>query len=265
MRSRTAFSLIELLVVVSIIATLASLLLPAIGIVREQARRSSCGSNLRSLAAATFAYMQDNDSRLMHGGSYNEAFWGQWYSPAQKGVEEYLMEAVQANSASVYRFMRCPANKVTGARNYSFRAGTPTDYPHSLDRVQKSMLKNGGIGGRLPMWTDNCGLQESGGVPGNFQNACNHKSRQTGPTSGIPAGGNCSFSDGGVAWLPYLGDITSSNPGWIINGGSIGGHAAIPNGVVWFRMNSDGTLTPQATRWDNLIVGRNNKTYETSF
>lgn len=59
MRSHGGFSLIELLVVAAIIALLSALLLPAVGVVREQARRSVCASNQRQIYAALAAYAID--------------------------------------------------------------------------------------------------------------------------------------------------------------------------------------------------------------
>ena len=61
---RRAFTLVELLVVVGIIAALVALLLPALGAAREQARRVQCASNLRHLAAAFLAYANENRQRL---------------------------------------------------------------------------------------------------------------------------------------------------------------------------------------------------------
>lgn len=53
---RHAFSLIELLVVISVVALLVSLLLPALGSAREAGRRAACLSNQRQIGAAMHAY-----------------------------------------------------------------------------------------------------------------------------------------------------------------------------------------------------------------
>jgi prepilin-type N-terminal cleavage/methylation domain-containing protein/prepilin-type processing-associated H-X9-DG protein len=57
---RRAFTLVELLVVVGIIAILIALLMPTLGRVRESANRTKCASNLRQIMLAATMYANDN-------------------------------------------------------------------------------------------------------------------------------------------------------------------------------------------------------------
>ena len=52
---KSGFTLVELLVVISIITLLAALLVPAIGAARNSARKASCQNNLRQLGLAMAA------------------------------------------------------------------------------------------------------------------------------------------------------------------------------------------------------------------
>lgn len=58
------FTLVELLVVISIISMLMSILLPTLSRAREASKRVDCLSNLRQLMLAWYFYAMDNDDQL---------------------------------------------------------------------------------------------------------------------------------------------------------------------------------------------------------
>ncbi len=75
---KSAFTLIELLVVIAIIAILAAILFPVFARARENARRSSCQSNLKQIMLGWHQYTQDYDETVvpmtLQGNSGSSAF-----------------------------------------------------------------------------------------------------------------------------------------------------------------------------------------------
>lgn len=65
-----AFTLVELLVVVAILAVLMAILLPAVQMVRSAGRRTDCGNNLRQLAKAITSFHNRNGSLPPFWGAY---------------------------------------------------------------------------------------------------------------------------------------------------------------------------------------------------
>jgi prepilin-type N-terminal cleavage/methylation domain-containing protein len=61
---RHAFTLVEMLVVVAIIAVLAGMLIPTVGVVRRLMNDVKCGNQLQQIGAAIEVFKQNNDERF---------------------------------------------------------------------------------------------------------------------------------------------------------------------------------------------------------
>ena len=83
---RLGFTLIEILVVVAIISILAAILFPAFGRARENARRSSCQSNLKQIGLGIMQYSQDYDEQMISGQT-NGVLWKEMLQPYVKSKQ----------------------------------------------------------------------------------------------------------------------------------------------------------------------------------
>jgi prepilin-type N-terminal cleavage/methylation domain-containing protein len=70
MRNRNGFSLVEVLVVISIILVLAAFLLPAFKSAKDSAHESTCLSNLHQLGIAVSLYRSDNNGEGVFGDMF---------------------------------------------------------------------------------------------------------------------------------------------------------------------------------------------------
>ena len=114
-RRVTAFTLVELLVVIAVIALLISILIPALSRAREQANKVKCLSNLRQLGMAFVMYAGDNKQLFpFHadiGGMFAEdwIYWEQQRDPKRSAVAKYIGNI---NPGA----FRCPSDRLNRPR-----------------------------------------------------------------------------------------------------------------------------------------------------
>ena len=87
MKNKKGFTLVELLVVISIIALLMGILMPALSRARMQAQAVICGSNQKQLGLGWNFYASDNDDWFPMG-----IFWSKgmaWWQDGS-GIAGYL-------------------------------------------------------------------------------------------------------------------------------------------------------------------------------
>lgn len=112
---KRGFTLIELLVVIAIIAILAAILFPVFARARENARRSSCQSNLKQLGLGFRQYTQDYDEL------YPSITTGTDASPAVYGWADALQTYIK--SAQLYQ---CPSDSAKQAATVTIAAAPRT-------------------------------------------------------------------------------------------------------------------------------------------
>lgn len=131
---RRGFTLVELLVVVSVIAVLMGVLLPSLGAARDSARSARCAANLKQLAIACVAYAGENDGRTPALGQPYSA-WPNWAMVVQTYSERAGTGAALFSRGSGSSALVCPSTESllgrpmqrTYAINATGHAGQPGD------------------------------------------------------------------------------------------------------------------------------------------
>lgn len=99
MHKNKGFTLIEIMVVIAIIITLAGLLMPALIRARRQAKRVECINNLKQIGIAMHSYALDNDEKF----------------PGEPGA---LQKLVDSEYLSDRKMIYCPERKAEALYRY---------------------------------------------------------------------------------------------------------------------------------------------------
>jgi len=150
---RVGFTLVELLVVIAIIAVLVALLLPAIQVAREAARRTQCTNRLRQIGLAIQNY--DSAHQRFPPGSTMKT------QPLRRGlswqsfVTPYMEEQHRSGHIQITT-LSCPSNPIT----YTSTGGSiPTYDAHYI-----GIMGAGRLGQVKELSFDKCGNYYTDGI-----------------------------------------------------------------------------------------------------
>jgi len=107
-RTRRAFTLIELLIVVAVIGVLAALLMPALSKSISKGRQTKCANNLRQIYLASELYSNDNDGIIVHNLNNIPPSNVTWVEAITPYVEKTVTSAGSLRHTGVWA---CPVSK----------------------------------------------------------------------------------------------------------------------------------------------------------
>jgi len=131
---RKTFTLIELLIVVSIIIILMSMLLPALGKAREKGRTILCAKNAATLGQCLNMYADDNNGYYMRNcaeSNYNHG----WYHPSASTFPSYYGNKSYYDMFKVNIVTDCPSREV----GYGASIGLHIDYGYNYEMSLKKI------------------------------------------------------------------------------------------------------------------------------
>jgi prepilin-type N-terminal cleavage/methylation domain-containing protein/prepilin-type processing-associated H-X9-DG protein len=130
---RKGFTLIELLVVIAIIAILAAILFPVFARARENARRSTCQSNLKQIGLGILQYAQDYDELMVRSNGLDASV----PAGAPTGGRSSWDMAIQPYTKSS-QLIVCPSDSISATMDMSSIPGYAANSRRSYSMTQNT-------------------------------------------------------------------------------------------------------------------------------
>ncbi|RYX82197.1 DUF1559 domain-containing protein [bacterium] len=210
-----AFTLIELLVVIAIIAILAAILFPVFSRARENARKTSCLSNMKQMGLGIVQYTQDYDGNYPqnYNGSTTSYGWADAIQPYLKSTQIYQCPSDVSPPPSTTNAI--PDAQEAGYTDYSYNVSLGNAGCNAV--VNEAALQSSSLTG---MFLEN---KASAGTGTNSNGSARTGTRGGGSTTGMAASGshdtlrhldgsNICFADGHAKWYKGQADgLTFAN------------------------------------------------------
>ena len=194
---RAAFTLIEILVVLSIIAVLAAILFPVFSRARENARRASCQSNLKQISLGAQQYIQDYDERFPLGlVAHNVMRYSTSFDLLQPYLKNPQIGICPSDGGEPDVDMMLP-----GTLPVSYKANTEITTSPDLGEPSPPSVAEIEHSDRLPLIWDAVNVSSNPFAPNVITMRRHHE------------GANCSFADGHVKWIKAHPDLWDSAAG----------------------------------------------------
>jgi prepilin-type processing-associated H-X9-DG protein/prepilin-type N-terminal cleavage/methylation domain-containing protein len=207
--SRRAFTLVELLVVIGLIAALIALLLPALQRAREQSKQVACLSNLRQLATAFIAYTQNNHGKFPRPAvDPQPEDWIYWFGDNRDINDGRIVPYLGKKFDE--RNYRCPSDDVAAHDWFPFSYTVNAEItglswthpPLNITQVRNSSNKILLIDESSDTIDDGCWAWQSEWGLGNNVLSNRHDRRQEQSADFRGGRGNVAYVDGHAAFIP---------------------------------------------------------------
>ena len=235
---RSGFTLIELLVVIAIIAILAAILFPVFARARENARRSSCTSNLKQIALGVIQYRQDNDELFPAVATLNVTNGLGWANSIQPYLKSTQIFQCPSESNSQTTANNGGTVVTEGFTDYYFNAILSWNGDYTTPKYQTGINEAALLSSSLTvMLGDGNGSQSSSRFRSNGCGTASNAPAAAVATADSPAFTNCGATVGNYASTGGMGGAGSDS--WVRH--LDGSNLAFADGhVKWYKGTNAG-------------------------